>query len=159
MEQVHALQDAIKVSQKSAGKFEIPNWDPDSHKKVREAILVLAATLPDSKKMFGTKQAVDPIRFLLGVASGWGGNPDKDAAYILGKPPKDDGEGTYKLTVKNVPVNGFWSVSVYNAQGFFEKNASTPIRSTISPARRIPMVPSPFSSEVARARFQIVSPS
>jgi hypothetical protein len=123
LEQVHALQDAIKVSQKSVGKFEVPNWDPDSHKKVREAILVLAATLPDSKKMFGTKQAVDPIRFLLGVASGWGGNPDKDAAYILGRPPKDDGEGTYKLTVKDVPVNGFWSVSVYNAQGFFEKNA------------------------------------
>ena len=27
-QQVHALQDAIKVSQKSAGKFEMPNWDP-----------------------------------------------------------------------------------------------------------------------------------
>ncbi len=33
---------------------------------ITQALLVLAATLPDSKKMFGTKQAVDPIRVLLG---------------------------------------------------------------------------------------------
>ena len=29
----------------------------------------------------------------------------------------------YKLNVKDVPVDGFWSISVYNAQGFFENNA------------------------------------
>ena len=27
-----------------------------------------------------------------------------------------------KLTVRDVPVDGFWSVSVYNADGFFEPN-------------------------------------
>jgi hypothetical protein len=26
------------------------------------------------------------------------------------------------LTVKDVPVDGFWSISVYNAQGYFERN-------------------------------------
>ena len=26
--QVHALQDAVTVSQTSPGRFEIPNWDP-----------------------------------------------------------------------------------------------------------------------------------
>jgi hypothetical protein len=122
LEQVHALQDAIKVKQKDVGKFDVPNWDPDSHKKVREALLVLAGTLTDSKRMFGTKQAVDPVRFLLGAAAGWGGNPDKDATYLFATPAKNDGESVYKLTVKDVPVNGFWSVSVYNAKGFFEKN-------------------------------------
>lgn len=25
--------------------------------------------------------------------------------------------------VKDVPVDGFWSVSLYNAQGFFQKNS------------------------------------
>jgi hypothetical protein len=125
IEEVHTLQDAIKVDQKSVGRFEIPNWDEASHKRVREALLVLAATLPDSKKMFGTKQAVDPIRFVrfvLGAAAGWGGNPDKDATYLSVTPAKNDGEGVYKLSVKDVPVNGFWSVSVYNAQGYYEKN-------------------------------------
>ena len=29
----------------------------------------------------------------------------------------------YRLTVKDVPVDGFWSVSVYNKDGYFQKNA------------------------------------
>jgi len=28
------------------------------------------------------------------------------------------------LKVKNVPVDGFWSVSVYNGKGYFEKNTA-----------------------------------
>ena len=70
---VHALQDAVKVSQQAAGSFEIPNWDPVSHKKVRDALLVLYGTVPDQNRMFGTKEQVDPIRRLIGSAGGWGG--------------------------------------------------------------------------------------
>jgi hypothetical protein len=122
LKKVHALQDAIKVSQKAPGKFEIPNWDPVSQKKVRDALLVLASTIPDFRKAFGTKQQVDPIRHLIGTASAWGGNPDKDATYLNITPEKNDGSTIYKLNVRNVPVNGFWSVSVYNANGYYEKN-------------------------------------
>ncbi len=122
LKQVHALQDAIRVIQKNPGKFEIPNWDQESQKKVRDALLVLASTLTDTKKMFGPKELVDPVRRLIGAAAGWGGNPDKDAMYLNVTPPKNDGTTVYKLNVKNVPVDGFWSVSVYNAQGYFEKN-------------------------------------
>jgi Protein of unknown function (DUF1254) len=47
LERVHALQDAIKVEQPGGpGAFEIPNWDQASQKKVRDALLVLASTLP-----------------------------------------------------------------------------------------------------------------
>jgi hypothetical protein len=28
----------------------------------------------------------------------------------------------YRLSVKDVLVDGFWSISVYNAKGYFEKN-------------------------------------
>ncbi|WP_166307166.1 DUF1254 domain-containing protein [Bradyrhizobium sp. 2S1] len=120
---VHKLQDAIKVSQKTAGKFEVPNWDPASQKKVRDALLVLGSTIPDFKKAFGSKQQVDPIRHLIGTALGWGGNPDKDATYLNITPAKNDGTTVYKLKVKDVPVDGFWSVSVYNEQGYYEKNS------------------------------------
>src|SRR5690349_8632818 len=43
VKQVHALQDAIKVSQKDHGRFEVPNWDAASQKKIRDALLVLAS--------------------------------------------------------------------------------------------------------------------
>jgi hypothetical protein len=122
VQQVHALQDAIKVQQKAAGKFEVPNWDPVSQKKVRDALLVLATTIPDFKGAFGKKGNVDPVRQLIGAAAAWGGNPDKDAVYLNVTPAKNDGTTVHKVTVKNVPVDAFWSISVYNAEGYYQKN-------------------------------------
>jgi hypothetical protein len=123
LEKVHALQDAIKASQPGGpGKFEIPNWDPVSQKKVREALLVLASTLPDTNRMYGRKQDVDPVRFLIGAAMGWGANPPKEAMYLNVVPSKNDGTTIYKLNVESVPVEGFWSVSLYNAEGYYEPN-------------------------------------
>ncbi|MGA7781298.1 MAG: DUF1254 domain-containing protein [Paraburkholderia sp.] len=121
--QVHALQDAITVSQSGPGKLEFPHWDAQSQKKVRDALLILATTLPDFKKAFGTKEEVDPVRHLIGTAAAWGGNPDKDATYLNITPLKNDGKTVYRLKVKDVPVDAFWSVSVYNAKGYFQKNA------------------------------------
>ena len=120
--QVHVLQDGIRAEQNSAGKFEVPNWDQASQKKVRDALLVLATTIPDFKKAFGTKEQVDPIRHLIGTAAAWGGNPDKDAIYLNVTPERNDGNTVYKLNVKDVPVNGFWSVSLYDEKGYYEKN-------------------------------------
>ena len=123
VEQVHALQDAIKIEQKSRGTFEMPKWDPVSQKKVRDALIVLGTTLTDTSHAFGLKEEVDPIQRLVSAATTWGGNPRKDAIYLNFTPPKNDGKTTYKLTVKDLPVDGFWSVSLYNAKGYFQKNA------------------------------------
>src|SRR5262249_50706955 len=43
IQEVHALQDKISVSQASPGTFEVPAWDQTSQKKVRDALLVLAS--------------------------------------------------------------------------------------------------------------------
>ena len=51
-----------------------------------------------------------------------GGNPEKESIYLNVSPEKNDGKTAYRLRANNVPVDGFWSVSVYNAQGFFEQN-------------------------------------
>ncbi len=122
LEQVHALQDAIVVEQRSRGRFEVPQWDPQSQRKVREALLALGETVPDTKGMFGPRYQVDPVRHLIGTAIGFGGNPDKDAFSLNLTPPRNDGLTIHKLTVKDVPVDGFWSISVYDARGHFVKN-------------------------------------
>jgi len=122
LDEVHRLQDAIKVSQDNSGKIELPNWDQASLKEVREALLMLAKHTGGFDHAFGTKDEVDPVRHLIGTAAGWGGNPDKDATYLGLAVPKNDGTTIYKLRVKDVPVDAFWSVSVYNAAGYFEKN-------------------------------------
>jgi hypothetical protein len=120
---VHALQDAVGVKQASPGTWAVPKWDPASQKKVRDALLVLGSTIPDSKRMFGTPQQVDPIRHLIGSATAWGGNPETEATYLNVTPAKNDGVVVHRLTVKDVPVDGFWSINVYDAKGYFEKNA------------------------------------
>ena len=121
--QVHALQDAIKVRQPGGpGRFEVPNWDQASQKKVRDALVVLGETIPDWRRAAGRRNEVDPVRHLIVTATGWGLNPDKDAIYLNVTPSKNDGTTIYKLNVKDVPVDGFWSISLYNAEGYFEPN-------------------------------------
>jgi hypothetical protein len=120
---VRALQDATRVSQARAGNWEVPAWDPVSQKKIRDALLVLGSTKQGFSGAFGSKRQVDPIYHLMGTAMGWGGNPANAAVYQGQNPQRNDGKTVHRLTVKDVPVDGFWSISVYNAEGFFAKNA------------------------------------
>src|SRR5262249_24345547 len=107
---VHALQNAITVDQNHTGAFEIPNWDRASQQTVRKALISLAMTLPDTKDMFGTKETTDPVRRLIGAASAWGGNPERDAPYLNVVPRRNDGETGYRLTLTGeVPGDAFWS--------------------------------------------------
>ena len=123
LDEVHRLQDGIRVSQKGVGSFEVPKWDKASQDTVRAALGTLGSTVTKSSKAFGTKQQTDPVMHLIGAATGWGGNPDKNVTYTRVNIPNDDGVHFYKVTLGKVPVDGFWSISVYNAKGYFEKNA------------------------------------
>src|SRR5262245_46330636 len=67
MKEAHALQDAVIVRQKSPGKFEVPNWDQASQKKVRDSLLALNSTLPDLRRAFGSRFQVDQVRHLIGT--------------------------------------------------------------------------------------------
>ncbi|MFJ3054070.1 DUF1254 domain-containing protein [Pseudomonas nitroreducens] len=123
LQAAHALQQQVRVSQPGGpGRYEETSWDTASQQRVRTALLGLAATLPDSRGMFGARGQVDPLRHLIGSASAWGGNPERDALYLNVTPERNDGTMRYGLTVGRVPVDAFWSISVYNAAGYFQAN-------------------------------------
>jgi len=121
--QVHALQDAIKFSQERPGTFETPNWDEASLKKVQAALLQLGTTVSDTRRMFGANEnEVDPVKHLIGSAMLWGGYPEKDALYLPITPARNDGSTIHKVRVGDVPVDGFWSLTVYNSEGYLQPN-------------------------------------
>ena len=116
----HKLQDKIRIEAGSQASFVPPNYDKTSYQATLEPILSLAKGLKRYIHTFGSKAEVDPVHFLIGSASAWGGLPDKAAVYINVQPNLPVGE--YELTVKDVPVQGFWSISLYNEKGYFQKN-------------------------------------
>lgn len=122
MKAANAVQDGIRVEQANAGKFEVPAWDKASQDKARGALEALGS-LGGTVDRFGKKSEVDPFDHLIGTATGWGGNPRSEADYQSFYPAKNDGKVVYHLTLRDVPVDGFWSVSLYNDKGFFQKNA------------------------------------
>jgi len=118
---VNALQDAMTIEAASAKPFILPEYDEASFTGLLRAAIEIGRFAPDSSRVFGAKDEVEPLRHFLGTAVGWGGLPESEAFYLNVEPQLPVGK--YRIEVpKAVPVGAFWSVSIYNAEGFFEKN-------------------------------------
>ncbi len=117
----NALQDQIKLTGGGEGPLEMTEWNQDQLNIARQSLNALATLGLDAGRAFGRKGEVDPIHYYVGGISGWGGLPKKNAIYLLDAVEKNDGS-PYAVTAKDVPVNAFWSITVYNSDGFMEKN-------------------------------------
>jgi hypothetical protein len=119
----HAAQDGILLSGGGEGPFEAPDWDLDSLKEARKALNDLAsATGFNASRAFGRKDEIDPIDHMVGAMAGWAGQPSKAAVGIIDSVDANDGQTPHVVTVRDVPVDAFWSVTVYNADGYLESN-------------------------------------
>jgi len=121
MASAHRVQDQLVLEASAAEPFVPPEYEPVSFTAVRDALLELARHWSGIGRAFGSVEDVAPVDHLLGTAAGWGGLPWREAAYVSFEPglPVD---GTYRLRLADVPVDGFWSVSVYGRSGYFEPN-------------------------------------
>jgi hypothetical protein len=120
---VGAVQDQLLLESGAQRTFVPPDYDTGSLDRTRAALLDLASDMTSFESSFGRREDVDQVHHLIGTAAGWGGLPDTEATYIGVAPHLPVGE--YELTVgSDVPVDGFWSISVYNAAGYFEPNAA-----------------------------------
>ncbi|WP_282150758.1 DUF1214 domain-containing protein [Ruegeria atlantica] len=118
---VNAIQDAMTIEAASSKPFISPDYNEKDPEDLISETLRLGRFAPDATRTFGPKPEVDPLRHFIGTAVGWGGLPETEAFYASIEPNLP--VGTYKINVPaDVPVGAFWSVSLYNAAGFFEEN-------------------------------------
>jgi hypothetical protein len=118
----HAAQDAIKLTGGGKGPFKAPNWNEEDLAVARKALNDLSVLGFEASYAFGRKEDVRPVDYLIGAAAGWGGLPRSAAMYIVAAVNENDGKKNHAVTVKDVPVNAFWSITVYNADGYLEAN-------------------------------------
>ncbi len=124
MDRAHNLQDGIKVAQTDIGDMSgLQDWNEKEMLAMRKAFNALGSSLSSSSSFFGVKCDRSYMQDAMGVAVGWGGMQEKDALYLPAQVEKNDGKTAYTITVpKDVPVDGFWSVTIYNQERYMVKN-------------------------------------
>ena len=120
LKKVAALQDQINIEQDDKGEYVQTNlWDPDQIRVLRDEYNERwVAEGIKSEMAFGSKGEISPEMRNFGVAYGWGGLPKKGAVYPTLEVPSSG--TTFTLTLKDVPMgdNAFWSVTIYDQDGF-----------------------------------------
>lgn len=116
----NALQNELSIEAASAREYARPGYDPETFEVTHRLLQRLGGGLTDASYCNGRRDEVRETRHMLATAFGWGGLPEYEVVYEASTTvlPVDD----QQLTVRDVPVDGFWSISIYNSAGYFEEN-------------------------------------
>lgn len=114
---VSKIQDQLNLEQKDRGSYLASHqWNMDSilamRKHYQEVVVEKGIT---SDVMFGKKGEVSLEDHNGGTAYGWGGLTPDQAVYPAYS-PKNTNPCT--LTLKDVPIKAFWSITIYDADGY-----------------------------------------
>lgn len=121
LQAAQALQDQMSISSISEIPYTHSNYDPVSMSATTALLLELGKGISDNSKAAGTKEQVNPVKQLLLSAFGFGTLPETESLLLTVQPNLPIHKG-YVLNVKDVPVDGFWSLAMYNKEGYFNKN-------------------------------------
>ena len=134
---VNQIQDSLKIEANKYPKhLELPEYNLESYNYVKGLIKKLFETSPQmsSRGMFGSKEEVDDMKHVMGVYLGWGGLKEKYVLYDSRFVKNNDGITEYQLNFDKVPIDAFWSIIVYDNNGFiYEKGNNSLNNFTVIP--------------------------
>ena len=123
IEAVHKLQDAVKIEGGGKEAYVLANYDMKTYKALFADIQKLIKYWNgDTRGSMGKRGELNELIHTVATIAGWGLNPPSAAMYTVVNDDFDP-KKKYKIVVPaDVPVKAFWSISVYNKEGFFGKN-------------------------------------
>ena len=125
--EVKAIQDKMYITANSDNPFKTEPVNKESFEQVENS---LKAKMPEllkkegPKAIFGmftnptdeSKDSFDQEKYEIGSAIGWGGAQTKDNVYEVSGNYATD--GCYELTFDDPENKAFWSITVYDKNGF-----------------------------------------
>ncbi len=120
---VSALQDQLKIEGGGDAMFVRPDYDMETYELLVADLQGLVRYWEgDTEGAMGKRGELNELIHTVATAGGWGLNAPEDATYTVVNGVFDP-ESKYRIEVPaDVPVQGFWSISVYNSAGFFVQN-------------------------------------
>jgi len=131
---INQWQDGLLIEAKSARPFTPGNWDAASLNAIRTELEAGSRRLPNMEKAMLPRGKADPAQHLYGAACCWGLLPAAEATYMTYSGNHRTQE--CRTAIYAVPKNrAFWSITVYDAQGFiaYENSVLNSSTATLNP--------------------------